>query len=160
MADGLAKRAAARFALPANTAELIQSGEEAVRYAACVLARATHNANNCRTVEVDAEGNSKVTIRRDATQAPRTYKKRLASDCKEVSPPQVKVPMTVKPWVPPSALSATRLASKRKREDSASRVNARVQEIGATLTAVSEGPSAADRLEALRARVSARQAAS
>ena len=159
LADGLAKKAAARFALPDDTAELVQSAEAAVLYAACILGRTTHGANNCRTVEVGADGSSKVTIRRDATQAPRTYRKRAACSDRPLADPPAKRPRPVAPWVPPTPLSAARQDSKRRRERSEERLNERVQEIGATLQDAGGRPSAASRLAALRTRVSAREAA-
>ena len=159
LADGLAKKAAARFALTDNTAELVQSAEAAVHYPACILGKTTQGANNCRTVEDDADGNSEVTVRRDATQAPRTYRKRAACSDRPLAPPQAKRPRPVAPWVPPTALSTTRLTSKRRRERSEERLNERVQEIGAALQEAGNRPSAASRLEALRARVCAREAA-
>ena len=152
LADALAKRAAARFALPKDAQDLLASGASAVRYVAGILGRATWGANNCKVTKVDEHGNRSVVTVRDATPAPRVYTTKAAAEPKVPQPPPLPKVFSHKPWVEPKAVSAAVATRKRRREASEERLRSRVQDIGDSLR-LRSGQSAVSRMAALRARV-------
>jgi hypothetical protein len=152
LADALAKRGAARFALPKDAQELLASGAAAVRYAAGILGRATWGANNCKVTKVDEQGNSSVVTVRDATPAPRVYATKAAAEPKAPKPPPPPKVFSHKAWVEPKTASAAVATRKRRREASEERLRTRVQDIGESMR-LRSGQSAVSRIAALRSRV-------
>ena len=153
LADALAKWAAARRQLPMAVGRLLSSGMAAVRYAAGILAAATHRANNYTVATLDSHGNTVNMTMRDATAAPRKYGKRRLPEAAAAPPAKVAKVFKVAPWKPARAPSATAVHRKRERAASADHLERRLAEIGQSLRVSATSRTAAERLTALRARV-------
>jgi len=163
LVDALAKMSALEAQDLHEAVRLIKSSETAVRYAASLLGRTTHAANNHAIVVTDENGKECNKVVRDAMPAPRRIKRRLSPSgakpvCKQATttlpqnsgadlPPPRKAPSLCpssdKPWQ-----VAKKLESERLRQ--------RVEEIGSSLsTSVGKIP-ASDRITALRQRIASR----
>lgn len=160
LVDALAKMSALEAQYLPEAIKLIKSAEAAVRYAAMLLGRTTHAANNHTTVVTDENGKQSNKVIRDAMPAPQRPKRRL-SPCRAtetpgkqsarsgicegstVLPPPLKAPRT-------GALCSNP-ASARKLEQE--RLKRRVDDIASTLSVTPGKPSASDRIAALRQRV-------
>ena len=164
LVDALAKRSALEAQYLPEAIKLIKSAEAAVRYAAMLLGRTTHAANNHHTVVTDENGKQYNKVIRDAMPAPQRPKRRL-SPCKAteapgkqstrsdrsdickvntVLPPRLKAPRT-------GALCSSHKVSARRLEQE--RLKRRVDDIASTLSVTPGKPSASDRIAALRQRV-------
>ena len=161
LVDGLAKAAAARRQPPLAVTRVLKWGREAVVHAAQLLGRVTHQANNHKVLEVGPDGVQATRTYRDSADAPRTKPcRRTAAKPAAAAPAAKPVLREVVPWQPSNGPSGLR-ARRTPRAHSASafdrqHLQRRVQEIGDALRAPDGRAAAADRLQALRARVLAR----
>ena len=145
---------------------LLDSAAAAAKYAAMLLGRVTHAANNHLVEVVGEDGCASMRKVRDATDAPRASRQPRPAPC-----PPAKPARSAAPAIAASATCAmprTRGASRSMPPlDRAARQQAadnaqtlrRVAEIGASLGAPVGCTPAADRMEALRRRVAARLSA-
>ena len=138
MVDALAKIEAKRRELPLAVDRLLSSACLAVKYCAVHLGRVTHAANNFVTFVPGPDGALVRNVPRDATQAPRTYKRKATGQ--PAKPPAAKKlvrPCTAKAWEPPRGPKKRQgpdtLHAARARKQELARTSLRVQEIGATL---------------------------
>ena len=160
LADALAKAAAGTRRRPQPQIEVLRSAEEAVRHAAALLGAVTHAANHCKVQATAPNGDIVVEERRDACAPPRRPMWRDAP--KPALPPpadpveQLDLSTSSDESSPQPPAHGKRPGAQRK---SAQLVRAsaaaRVEDIGRGLQPRS-GPSAAERMAALRRRVGAR----
>ena len=153
LADAPAKTAAARRQLPKAMDRLLSSGVAAFRYAAGILAAATHRANNCMVATLDSNGQTVNTVMRDATVAPRKYGKRGAPEAARAPPAKVAKVFKVAPWKPTREPSAIAMHRKRERAASAECLQRRIAEIGQSLSVSATNVAVSERMRALMARV-------
>ncbi len=129
-------------------------------HAAQLLGRVTHSANNHSVVVAEADGTQVTRTCRDSADAPRAKPRHHAPQPPVTQPPAKPVPRAVRPWQPPDSLgiARTRRPSRAQSARASERehLHRRVLELGGTLHAPAGRPAAADRLQALRARVLAR----
>ena len=114
LVDLLAKQAAATNAVSDEGIAFLCSAWHAATHANMLLGRVTYAANHCPVVSHDADGTPHTSYCRDATQAPRTYKRK--ADTQLVRPaakpkPSPPVPRVVAAWTPPPNMPTKRGAS-------------------------------------------------
>ena len=166
LVDGLAKLSASESQVPLPWIELLEAAVVAVRHWGMLSGRVTHAANNHITHELGPDGKEVVEIRRDATQANTSRKRRRSPEqgsCVETvcsfTEPQPQASTT--PVLPPP-LKAPRnsFTVGRKRSssqlDEAALLRRRVDEIGTSLIAPVGKPTAAERMDVLRRRLVSR----
>ena len=163
LVDALAKSEAKRRELPLAVEKLLNSACLAVKHCAVHLGRVTHAANNFVTFVPGPDGEPVRKVLRDATQAPRTYKRKAIGQPAE--PPAAKKlvrPCTAKAWEPPRGPKKRQgpdtLHIARARKQELARTSLRVQEIGASLRPAARPLTAAARREAVERRVRAKLA--
>ena len=174
LVDGLAKFAAGRrFALLSSN--VLANASKAVRHAAQLLGRVTHAANHHEVVQADADGGTVTKVFRDASK-PVASRSRRCSQAGAVPRYQpaaeqlVPAALIAPSWtemgpspIPPPLAASTGQKS-RARHHSAARAAVRaatrriVERLGAASSVRSASLSAVERIEALRARVRAREA--
>jgi chemotaxis protein histidine kinase CheA len=152
LADALAKAAAAQRKLPKTIEVLLDSAVEAVKHAASQLALVTHAANNHVVEGLDADGKVVRRTHRDATQAPRTYKKK-AAPAQPPSPKPAPKPATAKPWTEAPLPHAGKVRRARERALASEQLRRRVEDIASTTRVSGRLGSAAQRMQELQARV-------
>ena len=170
LVDALAKRAAARRAASPACIALLDAAGQAARHAAMLLGRVTHASNHFVHVTTDPDGKRTVQVRRDASQTGR----HLGAGTRATSAPPAVQAISCTPAVPggwsiaavatmaptaiPVPLSQAAKAAGARRSTERDFLARRVAAIGASLSAPSDQPTAAERMQALRARVRARSA--
>ena len=168
LVDLLAKSAAAQHRLPASVFQWLRGAEQLQRHQAAVLGLVTHAATHFEIQSVDADGNvCRGTIRDSWGERPRNQRtwRRYAprQDRQRLSAPSTSSPATSStiPWRP--CLLAPREKRRRLGELQALRDEVRdarqvADHLAATCLQPSSGPSADERLAALRERIRARAA--
>ena len=164
LVDALAKSAAAATRLPQSVFSWIQQAEALQRHQAAVLGLVTHAANHFERQVLQADGSMRTQILRDSAgqrpRQPRTWKR---------YPPRQDQQTLVD--TPSSASNSTAVPrgraprEQRKHLSDAHQQQERVQDarrvatyLASTQLTPCRGPTGAERLDALRARVRAREA--
>jgi len=162
LADALAKLAAKERQLPKASLRLIVSGTAAVKHAAMLLGRVTHAANNHLVTSIGRDGELHTKVTRDASQAPRCYKRK--TDVKLQPAPPASFQKVIKAWsepsrqVLPTASNPNRLHNGRVRAHMEACTMRRVDEIGSSVACSGRLGVAGDRVEQVRRRVRERLA--
>jgi len=183
LVDMLAKTAATRGRAPHALRSLLDVAAQAVEFSAALLGLTTHAANTYTTTEWRADGSAHTLTRRDA-QPPAFLAKGRGQRPKATGPRTQRPPQQPCPTAPPNAqndderaaledslrarLDHHRAAKHRARQEAAERAEAQEaralaawhhdQAAAPPRVRPAGGPTAAERLEALRRRVAAKAA--
>ena len=165
LADALAKYAASRVRLPASVFKWIKDAEELHRHQAALLGWVTHAATHHEVHVTDAHGKTSSQVIRDSCgqrpQRPRTWRRFSPQQAmQQLAPTAASAASSIPPRPAPvgpreKARRLNACHDQRQRVADAART---ARHLEATELQPSNGPSAAERLEALRERVRARAA--
>ena len=161
LVDALAKMAAAEWRTSEAVRKLLDSAAAAVKHSAMLLGRVTHEANNHEIAVTGDDGVITKMRVRDATEAPRSYKRKVQA-VNRTSAPVVASPAAPVARGPLAALPCKKRGGPvtsqavRARFAEIAQARRRVEDVGASLSAPVGAASARDRLESLGRRVRAR----
>ena len=174
LVDAVAKSAASSTRLPASVFKWVKAAEQLHQHQAATLGMVTYAANHHEQPSVDAQGRATVRVLRDSAgqrqRGTRTWRRFLPQQaCQVIPPPEPWPASSSSSSIVSAAVQASKpLAPREKRRKlteehfQRERVKAATQVAthlaGSTLRP-STGPTASDRLAALRARVQAREVA-
>ena len=159
MVDALAKLSAAERQAPEAVIKVLKSATAAVRHAVMLLGCVTHAANNHLVTSISPDGSIHNKVIRDASQAPKSYKRKASIDIGPQAKCTKPAKVPTKAWSAPA--QAHRDSSSRKHNSRVAIFEractaARVNEIGASATCTGKLGSASARLELLTRRVRSR----
>ena len=159
LVDALAQLSAAERLAPTAVTRVLNSAMEAVKHAAMLLGCVTHAANNHLVSSVGPDGAIVNKVTRDASQAPKTYKRKALCDLSGPVKCAKPAPVETKAWAPPvrpARSSSVRDHNVRMSFNEDALLEARVNDIGASATCSGRLGSASDRIEQLTRRVRCR----
>ena len=160
LADALAKGAAGVRRAPKAVLRLLDSSAPAVKYSASLLGRVTFSANNHLVTVISPDGTVHKTVTRDASQVPRTYKRKGDAELHNHAPASKSAKTPTAAWSARCAPSTNpiRLHNVRERAVQAACTMRRVDEIGSSAACSGRLGVAGDRVEQVRQRVRERLA--
>ena len=100
LVDVLAKHAAEVNAVPKSTSNFLGDAESLVKYRAAMLGCVTFAANNHEVVTQAADGSTRTTLQRDATQPPASARRTKASNRRKIRT------QPAEPWLDTAATAA------------------------------------------------------
>ena len=130
-----------------------------MKHAARLLGRVTHASNNHLVTSIGPEGQSVSEVTRDASQAPKAYKRKAEAELQGQSPAKkpFSVPSTVAAWTESSKSSSIKnpktLFNVRMQRYQDSCTANRVEDIGASLGSTGRLGVASARIEQMERRV-------
>jgi len=172
LVDALAKAAAARSRVPARTRDLVATAAKAYSFCASKAGVATYKSNNCAHTAAGDDGQLRQQRLRDALPPEAVRMGTAHGDASDHPAPDPQASPTATPAAstsPPPAAAAGHRGHKAAAATAALKKKEAEREAAFTRTWLAEraqaaprqpaGPTASERLEALRLRVRARQAA-